>query len=58
MRKLKDFKLPRPLETVYYFSLVRCLLEYASVLWDLFVVVDSHHLQRDQTRFLAFAAYM
>ena len=57
MRTMKEFKLSRSLKTVYC-SLVRSLLEYASVLWDPFVVVDSCHLERVQRRFLSSAAYM
>ncbi|XP_008183590.1 uncharacterized protein LOC103309583 [Acyrthosiphon pisum] len=34
------------------------MLEYASVLWDPFVVTYSCHLERVQRRFLSSAAYM
>jgi len=54
---MKEFKLSGSLKTVYC-SLVRSLLEYASVLWDPFVVVDSCHLELVQRRFLASVAYM
>ncbi|CAI6348345.1 unnamed protein product [Macrosiphum euphorbiae] len=54
---MKDFKLSRSLNTVYC-SLVRSLLEYASVLWDPLVVIDSCHLERVQRRFFSSAPYM
>ncbi|XP_060874011.1 uncharacterized protein LOC132947798 [Metopolophium dirhodum] len=57
MRTMNEFKLSGSLKTVYC-SLVRSMLEYASVLWDPFVVTDSCHLERVQRRFLSSAAYM
>lgn len=57
MRTMNEFKLSGSLKTVYC-SLVRSMLEYASVLWDPFVVIDSCHLERVQRRFLSSAAYM
>ncbi|KAL4083128.1 hypothetical protein QTP88_028458 [Uroleucon formosanum] len=57
MRTMNEFKLFGSLKTVYC-SLVRSMLEYASVLWDPFVVTDSCHLERVQRRFLSSAAYM
>jgi len=57
MRTMKEFKLSRSLKTIYC-PLVRSLLEYASVLRDPFVVIDSCHLERVQRRSLSSAAYM
>ncbi|XP_022180966.1 uncharacterized protein LOC111041114 [Myzus persicae] len=57
MRTMNEFKPSESLKTVYC-SLVRSLLEYASMLWDPFVVIDSCHLERVQRRFLSSAAYM
>uniref|UniRef100_A0A2S2Q917 RNA-directed DNA polymerase from mobile element jockey n=1 Tax=Sipha flava TaxID=143950 RepID=A0A2S2Q917_9HEMI len=57
MRTMNEFKLSGSLKTVYC-SLDRSMLEYASVLWDPFVVIDSCHLERVQRRFLSSAAYM
>ncbi|KAL4107267.1 hypothetical protein QTP88_017643 [Uroleucon formosanum] len=57
MRTMNEFKLSGSLKTVYC-SLVRSMLEYASVLWDPFVVTDSCHLEQVQRRFLSSAAYM
>jgi len=54
---LKEFKLSRSLKTLYC-SLVRSLLEYASVLYDPFVVINSCRLERVQRRFLSSTAYM
>ncbi|KAL4120626.1 hypothetical protein QTP88_013284 [Uroleucon formosanum] len=57
MRMMNEFKLVGSLKTVYC-SFVRSLLEYVSVLWDPFVVIDSCHVERVQRRFLSSAAYM
>jgi len=57
MRTMKEFKLSGSLKTVYC-SFVRSLLEYASVLWDPFVVIVSCHLEWIRRRFLSSAAYM
>jgi len=57
MRTMNEFKLSGSLKTVYC-SLVRSMLEYASVLWDPFVVIDSCHLERVKRRFLSSAVYM
>ncbi|KAF0761549.1 Uncharacterized protein FWK35_00035279 [Aphis craccivora] len=39
----KNFKLTTSLKTLYC-SLLRFLLEYASVLWDPYTTADSSHL--------------
>ncbi|XP_022175933.1 uncharacterized protein LOC111038911 [Myzus persicae] len=57
MRISKEFNLSSSLKTIYC-SLVRSLLEYASVLWDPYTVSDSCQLERVQRRFLSCAAFL
>jgi hypothetical protein len=57
IRTSKEFKLSTSLKTIYC-SIVRSLLEYASVLWDPYTSKDSSRLERVQRRFLSSAAYL
>jgi hypothetical protein len=52
---LKNFKLATSLKTLYC-SLVKSLLEYASVIWDPYTTADSSHLEQVQRRFFSSAA--
>lgn len=56
LRLTKEFKLSASLKSIYC-SLVRSLLEYASVLWDPCTAVDSSLIERVQRRFLNSAAF-
>jgi len=47
IRTLKNFKLTSSLKTLYC-SLVRSLLECASVLWDPYTKTESSHIEQDQ----------
>jgi len=56
IRISKEFNLYSSLITIYCF-LVRFLLDYASVLWDPYTLVDSCQLERVQRRFLSCTAF-
>lgn len=57
LRLTKEFKLSASLKSIYC-SIVRSLLEYASVLWDPSTSVDSSLIERVQRRFLNSAAFI
>jgi len=56
IRISKEFNLYSSLKTIYC-SLVRSLLDYASVLWDPYTLAASCQLERVQRRFLSCAAF-
>lgn len=57
VRISKEFNLSSSLKFLYC-SLIRFVLEYASVLWDSYTVTDSCQLESIQRKFLSSAAYI
>ena len=53
-RQAKEFQCPYVTKSLYC-ALVRPLLEYCSVVWDLVVKIDSDRIESVQRQFLLFA---